>query len=180
MKTNSFCLDEDQRGEEIYKTTQDLKINYDSSHWIPEEDLRLGTELFSALHNCPEHLIEAAKLSKLFESLITNENLNTVVAATMHNIQPRAGDNIKDFTSINMWYQRLDERYNFSFGPNILPLMTTASLEALDPPFLRNYNDIQLNSNVSAINGRWNQLPIISDDFDFQTKTQPKWSTHLT
>ena len=58
----------------------------------------------------------------MFESLLTNENLNTVVAATMHTIQPRAGDNIKDFTAINMWYQRLEERYNFSLGPNILPL----------------------------------------------------------
>ena len=56
----------------------------------------------------------------------------------MHNIQPRAGDNIKDFTAINMWYQRLDERYNFSLGNNIFPLMTTKDLElftALDPPF---------------------------------------------
>merc|ERR1712115_137664 len=99
-----------------------------------------GTELLSALHYCPENLVEAAKLSKLFESLITNHNLNTVVAATMHNIQPRAGDNIKDFTAINMWYQRLDQRYNFSLGPNILPLMTTNTLiqlAALDLPFLK-------------------------------------------
>ena len=64
------------------------------------------------------------------------------MAVTMHNIQPRAGDNIKDFTAINMWYQRLDERYNFSLGPNILPLMTTGNLTkiiTLDPPFMQ-YN----------------------------------------
>ena len=79
----------------------------------------------------PAELVEAAKLSKLFESLITTENLNTVVAATMHNIQPRAGDNIKDFTAINMWYQRLDERYNFSLGYAVLPLMTTDNLREL-------------------------------------------------
>ena len=99
----------------------------------------LGSELYSVL-SCPAQLVEAYKLSKLFESFINKENLNTVVAATMHNIQPRAGDNIKDFTAINMWYQRLDERYNFSLGPNILPLMTTdslAQLEALHPPFLQ-------------------------------------------
>ena len=140
MKTNSCCLNENQRFQVIYKTALDLKINYDN-HWIREEDLRLGTELYSVL-SCPAELVEAAKLSKLFESLITNENLNTVVAATMHNIQPRAGDNIKDFTAINMWYQRLDERYNFSLGPNILPLMTTVNLTkiiTLDPPFMQ-YN----------------------------------------
>ena len=98
LKTDSSCSDENQRAEVIYKTTKDLKINYDSSQWIPEKDIRLGTELYSVF-SCPESLIEAAKLSKFFESLITDENLNTVVAATMHNIQPRAGDNIKDSTA---------------------------------------------------------------------------------
>ena len=139
LKTNP-CLNNSQVAEVIYRTGQDLRLRYDWNLWIPEEDLRLGIELHAALHYCPDNLIEAAKLSKLFESHITNENLNTVVAATMHNIQPtRAGDNIKDFTAINMWYQRLDERYNFSLGPNIFPLMTTDNLRqlaALGPPFL--------------------------------------------
>ena len=111
-------------------------------NWMSDDDLALGIELFSALHYCPEMLIEKAKMLMLFESLITNENLNTVVAATMHNIQPRAGDNIKDFTAINMWYQRLDERYNFSLGPNILPLLATFGrhqIEMLNPPFLKQH-----------------------------------------
>ena len=57
----------------------------------------------------------------------------------MHNIRPRAGDNIKDFTAINMWYQRLDVRYNVSLGPNVLGLLTSENLTqltALDPPYL--------------------------------------------
>ena len=159
LKTNALCLDENQMFEVIYKTALDLKINF-GYLWIPEEDLRFGTELFSAIHYCPETLIEAAKLSKLFESLITNENLNTVVAATMHNIQPRSGDNIKDFTAINMWYQRLDERYNFSLGSAILPLMTSDNLEQLetvDPPFMKEIkalvNDTQY-ENLSALSGK--------------------------
>ena len=142
MKSNP-CLGENEVAKVIFKTGQDLRLNYDWNIWITEKDIRLEIELFSAVHFCPDSLIEAAKLSKLFESLITNENLNTVVAATMHNIQPRAGDNIKDFTAINMWYQRLDERYNFALGAAILPLMTTDSLtqlEALDSPFLQGYN----------------------------------------
>ena len=60
----------------------------------------------------------------------------------MHNIQPRAGDNIKDFTAINMWYQRLDERYNVSLGPHVLGLLTSENLTqltALDPPYLYNF-----------------------------------------
>ena len=142
----------------IYKTAQDLKIHYDSNQWIPKEDLRLGIELFSAIHYCPETLIESAKLFALFESLITNENLNTVVAATMHNIQPRAGDNIKDFTAINMWYERLEERYNFSLGSVISPLLTTDSLKQLkklDPPYMKEIetriNDTQYNNSSTHL-----------------------------
>ena len=140
LKTNS-CLNEEQILEVIYKTGQDLNLINGSNiwNWIPEDNLAFGMKLYSALFYCPETLIEAAKLSKLFESLLNSHNLNTVVATTMHNIQPRAGDNIKDFTAINMWYQSLDARYNFSLGPNFLPLMTTASFEllaALDPPYL--------------------------------------------
>ena len=157
LKTNP-CFSESQVSELIFKTVQDLKIKYDWNLWIPEDDIRLGTELYSVLHYCPENLVETAKLSKLFESIITKKNLNTVVAATMHNTQPRAGDKIKDFTAINMWYQRLDERYNFSLGPNILPLMTTNSLTelaALDPPFLHNYQNItdDQQGNMPAIAG---------------------------
>ena len=163
LKTNS-CLNDGQVLQVIYKTGQDLNVINGSNiwNWFSDNNLAFGIQHYAAIHYCPEYLIEAAKLSKLFESLITNENLNTVVAATMHNIQPRAGDNIKDFTAINMWYQRLDERYNFSLGPNILPLMTTddlTQLEALDPPFLRNYNDAQSN-NVSALIGNAINYPL--------------------
>ena len=76
-------------------------------------------------------------LSKLFESLITNHSLTTVVAATMHNIQPWAGNTIKDFTAVNMWYQRLDKKYNFSLDSVILSLMTSderTQVETLMPP----------------------------------------------
>ena len=105
-------------------------------------------------------LIEATIPSSFFESLLINHNLNTVVAATMENIQPRAGDNIKDFTAINMWYERLDERYNFSLGSNIFPLMTSDNLKQLamlDPPFMNKINsrinDVKFN-NMASISGK--------------------------
>lgn len=50
----------------------------------------------------------------------------------IHNIQPRAGG--------NMWYDRLAERYNFTLGSTILPLLTTenlTTLESLDPLYLK-------------------------------------------
>merc|ERR1712012_402290 len=134
-------MNDSQVTKVIYKTGQDLNLRYDWNLGIPVEDLTFAVQLYSAIYYCPEKLIEAAKLSKLFQSLITNHSLNTVVAATMHNIQPNAGDNIKDFTAINMWYQRLEKRYNFSVVSAILPLMTSdelAQLESLSPPFMKN------------------------------------------
>ena len=137
----SLCLDESQENMVILLTAQELNLRFGVMPWVPEEDLIFGLELYFSIHMCSYNLIaETAKLSVFFESLLTNHSLNSVVAATMQNIQPRAGDNIKDFTAINMWYERLDERYNFSLGPNILPMLTSDNLtqfEVLDPPYLR-------------------------------------------
>ena len=137
LKSNS-CLTESQVADVIFGIGKDLKFKYDWNLWFPEEDIAFGLELFSALHFCRGSLTKAAKLSALYEVLINHHNLATVVAATMHNIQPNAGDNIKDFTVINMWYKRLDERYNFSLGPAILPLITS-QVTPLD--FLDNVNE---------------------------------------
>ena len=145
----------------ITKTSQELNLVCGFNAWVPDEDLILGMKLYSLVHDCPRHLEEAVKLSLFFESLLTKHSLNTVVAATMHNIQPRAGDNIKDFTAINMGYQRLDERYNFSLGPNILPMLTSdnlAHLVTLNPPYLKNLDtSIHEDSydNVSSLFGRY-------------------------
>ena len=159
-------LNEKEIMETIHKTAQDLNLINGSNvwNWIPEEDLKFGMQLYLVLLVCPRTLIETAKLAVMFESLITNENLNTVVAATMHNIQPRAGDNIKDFTAINMWYQRLDEKYNFSLVDAILPLMTTddmKQMEKLTPPFELENNGTGLH-NTSSIAGKSLILKYIS------------------
>ena len=139
----SSCLNKGQAAEVIFKTGQDLGIVYNWNIRVYQEDVKFAKELYSVVLFCPDHLVEAAKLSTLFETLLADQNLRTIVASTMQNIQPRASDNIKDFTAINMWYKRLDERYNFSLGPTILPLLTSdnlTQLAALDPPYLKNYN----------------------------------------
>ena len=143
--------------EVIYKTEQDMNLTYDWNIWIHEEDLAFGTQLYTTLCHCPSKLVEAAKLSVFFGSLLTNHSLNTVVAATMENIQPRAGDNIKDFTAVNMWYERLDERYNFSLGSAILPLLTTDNLEhleTLDPPYLQQHKGVINEHKMSELFGK--------------------------
>ena len=140
---NSGCLDENQTAEVIRKTGEELSLMYGPNvTWTLEEDLPFVIELYSTLHHCPDHLKEAAQLSVFFESLVTEHNLNTVVASTMHNIQPRVGDNIRDLSAINMWYERLDEKYNLSLGPAILGMMTTDNLmqlAELNPPYLKEY-----------------------------------------
>ena len=107
-------------------------------------------------------MVEAAKLSALFEYILTNHthSLNTVIAATMENIQPRASNNIKDFSAVNMWYEMLNKRYNFSLGSKILPLMNSDNLEhfeTLDPPFMKERNAVVNDSkheNMSRLSGK--------------------------
>ena len=93
----------------------------------------------------PDQLMESAKLSVFFENLLTsNHTLGTMIAATIHSIQPRAGNNIRNFNAINEWYKRLDKRYNLSLSSALLPLMTTNDLKQLTklkPPFLEDLND---------------------------------------
>ena len=81
----SPCLNENQIAEVIVKTGQDLNLKYDWNIWIHEEDLAFGTQLYTTLCQCPGKLVEAAKLSAFFDSLLTSQNLNTVVAATDYN-----------------------------------------------------------------------------------------------
>ena len=97
----------------------------------------------------------------------------------MRNIQPMAGDNIKDFTAINMWYERLDERYNFSLDSAILPLLTTENLEqleTLESPFLK---DIKTRIHDTLLFGKKNILIYFYFELP-QEETHPKRATHLT
>ena len=89
------------------------------------------------------------RLEVFFKHILTNERLTSVVASTIHNLKPRAGDSIKDLSPVELWYNELDARYNFSLGPAVIALSTTEQLEQLtklDPPYLKPYNDIELES----------------------------------
>ena len=154
---NSTCLTEDQEFTVIRKAAQELGLVYGVSSWVPDEDLALGLKLYSITHMCPPRSVEAVKLSEFFNSLVATHNLNTIVSTTMHNIQPTK--NLIDFSAINMWYQRLDKRYNFSLGPAILPMLTSATLldlSKLDPPYLKDYTDLneQKYENLSSLFGK--------------------------
>ena len=138
----SPCLNEYQEKRVILKTAQELNLDHSVDTRVPDEDLAFGKELFAVM-KCPyARTGEAAKMLQLFKHLLTSHSLKTVVASTIRNIQPMAGDAVKDFTAINMWYERLDSRYNFSLGPAILPLLRTdnlTQLAKLDPPYLKDF-----------------------------------------
>ena len=167
----------------ILKTVQELNLDHGVNTWVPEEDLAFGKELYS-IFKCQIPVVEAAKLSQLFRHLLTNHKLNTVVASTMHNIQ--AGD--KDFSAIaiNMWYKRLDKRYNFSLGPAILPLLKTDNLTRLaklDPPYMKDFkasiDENQLGNITKFFGKTFNKDMLIRGLYDkcimwFQEKTHPK------
>ena len=162
------CLNEDQIADVIWKTFKDLKIHFEWDLRIQEEEKKQRDDLYILLLSCTSQQIESAKLSAFFENLLmTNHSLETILAATMHNIKPRAGNNIKNFSAINEWYRRLDQRYKFSLAPALLPLMTSENLKQLknlEPPFLKDsetgldhqgYNNLSelLHGNNENING---------------------------
>ena len=125
----------------IINVAHELNLTIWHSGWIPETDLGLGARLFSVITYCPSHVVESAKLSIFFESLLTNHSLETIVTATMNILKPRAGDTIEDFNAINTWYERLDQKYNLSVGPLLTALSTNeqlAQLKRLNAPFLKN------------------------------------------
>ena len=127
--------------------------------WIRDEDIPLGMELYSAIYYCPDHLKEAKYLSLFFNHILTEQTLRTVVATTFHNIQPNGGGWIKDFSAVNMWYKRLEARYNFSLGPSILGSITSdklSELVTLHPPYLDEHKIEQKTDNKSALFGKLN------------------------
>ena len=139
LKKANPCLS-DQVKQTIYRIAQELNLTIGFNGWIPEYDMFLGAKLLSVINDCSARLVEVIKLSVFFESLLTNESLETVVAATMNSIQPRAEDTIKDFTAINVWYEELDKRYDFSMGLAVTGLFTTnqlRQLRKLAPPYLK-------------------------------------------
>lgn len=155
----SPCLSEDEEYDVIVKTAQELNLDHGVNSFVPDEDLAFGKKLISII-KCPFHVAEAAKLSQFFKHLLNSQSLNTVVASTLRNLKPRAGNDLKDMSAINMWYERLDKRYNFSLGSVLLPLLKTDSLTQLaklDPPYMMDFkatrDDLQLN-NVSTAFGK--------------------------
>ena len=63
--------------------------------------------------------------------LLSDHSLETLVASTLNNLQPRVGDKLDDLTAMNMWFEHLDKKLNFSLGPLVAGLSSTSQLKKL-------------------------------------------------
>ena len=135
----SPCLNESQIFDVIFKTAKHLRLKVEATPWIRDDDLALGIELLTILQDCSSHLVESVKMGFFFEDLITHHSLETVIASTMNSIRPRANKTmLEDFSSVNMWYNKLDDIFKFSLGDELSALTSTKQQRLLSdesPPF---------------------------------------------
>ena len=80
--------------------------------------------------------------------IVTKHSLETLVASTMNNLQPRVGENVKDLVAMNLWFKELENKLNLSLGALLVSLSSTTDLiklDQLEPPFLgRNKSSLTL------------------------------------
>ena len=100
-----------------------MNVQYCWSFPVSQEDLALKTEIYFAIQICVSPTEEAARL---FLWILPERQWDKFdnCAATMHNIQPLAGDNNKDMTYTRGWKI-------FTNFPEDL-----TQLASLDPPYL--------------------------------------------
>ena len=137
--TTSPCLGKTGVSSVINDVKKELNLEYKEYDHISDEDIELGLELYSYLHYCQRGVVESAELSVFFEMLLTNHSLETLVASTMNNLQPRVGENVKDLAAMNLWFKELENKLNLSLGSLLVSLFSTTDLiklDQLEPPFL--------------------------------------------
>ena len=147
----SGCMCTDHIPEVLFELGQELRLNIGFNTLLPDDySVKLGFQMYVALLYCPDHHDEAKRLSLFFESLLTNQTLGTVLAATFNNLETGLDSDIMDYTTMHMWhnylYKKLDARYNFSLGASVIALSTTeqlVELAKLDPPYLREYGQLE-------------------------------------
>ena len=140
----------------LFDLGQELELDLDFNTCLPNGDsVLLGFQMYEALIYCPGHQDEARRLSLFFESLLADQSLGTVLAATFNNLELRRGNAIMDYTAMNIWYNQLyrelDAMYNFSLGPSVMALSTVEQLHELtklDPPYMGEYK-----GHIYAANG---------------------------
>ena len=142
---DSPCLNESQIFDVISSAGHQLGLKIGYTSWIRDSDIVFGFEIFSVLQNCPSDLVQSAQKFIFFEHLITHYSLETVIASSMNNIVPRVENPIDEFSSINVWYNKLESIYQLELGPVLASFATTKQLETmrtLKPPFFDDNNQL--------------------------------------
>ena len=147
LKDENSCFQNDEKV--LFEMGQDMMMDISFDFWLADDDsVKLGFQMYEALHFCPDHQDEGKRLSLFFESLLTNHSLGTVVAATFYNVEERQDSGIQDYTSMNMWhkylYKELDSRFNFTLGPSVVAISTVEQLKEMrkhDPLYLEQYEE---------------------------------------
>ena len=146
-KGSAYCLDISEEASVIEKIRAELNIvnKNDTKLFETEKYLPQVLESYSLLHFCPpQHLVEAVKLGIFYENLLENENLRTVVMATMNNIRP--DNQFKNKALLHKLFIAMEKEFNgFKLGPALIALSSASELKQLaklDLPYLKDYIDL--------------------------------------
>ena len=165
---SNYFIEEFYRG--LYTTTGNISSN------VSEEDLVFGTELFTVLTLCHDHIVEAAKLAVFMTNLLDNHNLRTIIQTTVNTIEQGSVTSQQNVESVKEFYKELDRKYNLSLGIILIALSTQSQLRAMlhqDSPYLSRHSQEILqcidHQDCTEINKLLSELGEIVFQFDFLT-----------
>ena len=145
LQRASACLTKSAELEILNKKRIEMNLTNTES-FISENDIEMGTKLFIDLHYCPNSVQESIKLSMFYRDLLEEQNLRTIIQATMNNVLP-ATSAVEDSTTMINFFNELDQMYNFTHGltPLLIAISSSDQLKELTKlglPFLDSYNDV--------------------------------------
>jgi hypothetical protein len=105
------------------------------------EDIRAGFLIYSVTVMCQ---VEALKLHKFLESLVSIQIPRTIIQATVNTIHQEKMK-YSNRKLIGKFYQKLNDVFNFQHGRILVAMSTPAELEAMlfqDLPYLTPYREL--------------------------------------
>ena len=145
LRDSSPHLTEETKDLVLRDVNRELRLTY-SEAVVSDEELLLGSKLFFVLHYYLDTLEESAKLSIFYNDLLRNQNLRTIVQATLDNVLPGT-EAIRDFAGMVQFFNELDSIYHFTkdLTPSMMAILSFDQLEELTQigmNFLDVYKDI--------------------------------------
>jgi hypothetical protein len=121
---------------------------------VSDENIREGIKMYNFLAFCPEGLLEAVKLVKFHDELLTNHSARSIIQATMNNLMPDTITSVENSRHMEQFYEKLDSHFGFTHGISLLASATMTDMEEIletDLVYARKYfNKMQSCSNKSC------------------------------